>query len=73
MRRAAVGDDLLGHLLGALGVDVGDDDGRALARQRLGVCLADAATGAGDDGDFIFEPHAYPLRVKLERFRPLSQ
>ena len=40
---------------GALGVDVGDHDGRALAGQRLGVRLTDAAAGAGDDGHLLLE------------------
>ena len=42
-RVAALALDAVGHLLRALGVDVGDDDGSALAGQRLGVGLADAA------------------------------
>ena len=32
-------DDPVGHLLGALGVDVGDHHGHALAGERLGVGL----------------------------------
>ena len=32
-----------------------DDDGRALTSQRLGVRLADAATGTGDDGHLVLE------------------
>ena len=54
-RVAALALDPVGDLLRALGVDVGDDNGRALAGQRLGVRLADAATGTGDDGHLVLE------------------
>ena len=54
-RGAAVGVICLGDLLGALGVDVGDHHRRALAGQRLGVRLADAAAGSGDDGHLVLE------------------
>ncbi len=54
-RVAALTLDAVGDLLRALGVDVGHHDGRTLARQRLGVGLADAATGAGDDGHLVVE------------------
>ena len=60
--RAAVGDDLLGHPFGRLGIDIGDDNRGALTGQRLGVRLTDAATGTGDDGDFVLEPHV-PLEL----------
>ena len=39
-----VGDDLLGHLLGAFSVDIGHHHRGAVTGQRLGVGLADAAT-----------------------------
>ena len=61
MAVAAVGDDLLGHPLRRFGIDIGDDDRRTLARQCLGIGLADATTGSGDDGDLVFEPHGFPL------------
>ena len=54
-RVAALALDPVGDLLRALGVDVGDHDRRALAGQRLGVGLADAAAGAGDDRDLVLE------------------
>ena len=74
-RGAAVGHDLLGDLLRALDVDVGDDDRRALTGQRLGVRLADAATGSGDDRRPCSRTaHVFP-RCDYARFRscvPLS-
>ena len=54
-RRPPIGDDLLGHPLAALGVDIGDHHRGALAGQRLGVGLADTATGPGDNGDLVVE------------------
>ena len=55
---AAVGDDLLGDALAGLGVDVRDHHRGAFAGQRLGVGLADAAAGSGDDRDLVVElPH----------------
>jgi hypothetical protein len=42
-RGAALTVDPVGDLLGAVDVDVGDHHGRALAGERLGVGLADAA------------------------------
>ena len=54
-RVATLALDAVGDLLRALGVDVGDDDGGALAGQRLGVRLADAATGTGDDRHLVLE------------------
>ena len=44
--------DSLAH---GVGVDVGDHDARAFARQRQGRGVADAAAGSGDDGDFAGE------------------
>ena len=54
-RVAALAHDAVGDLLRALGVDVGDDDRGALACQRLGVGLADAAAGTGDDRHLVLE------------------
>ena len=54
-RVAALALDAVGDLLRALGVDVGDDHGRALAGQRLGVRLADTAAGSGDDRHLLLE------------------
>ena len=64
-RRSPVGDDLLGHPLGALGVDIGHHHRGALAGQCLGVGLADAATGPGDDRDLLVELHSFPLRSSV--------
>ena len=66
-RVAAFALDAVGDLLGALGVDVGDDDGRTLAGERLRVRLADTAAGAGDDRHLLLElitveTHAQALR-----------
>ena len=54
-RIAAFTLDAVGDLLRTLGVDVGDDDGRALAGERLGVRLADPAAGTGDDRHLLLE------------------
>ena len=54
-RVAALALDAVGDLLRALGVDVGDDHGRTLTGQRLGVRLTDTATGTGDDRDLVLE------------------
>ncbi len=40
-------------VIGGLLVDVGDHDGGALGGQFLGDAAADAAAGAGDDGDLV--------------------
>ena len=48
------------RLLGALGVDVGDDDGRPLGVELLGDRPADALRGAGDDRDPVGELHLLP-------------
>ena len=49
---ASFAGDSLAH---GVGVDVGDHDARAFARQRQGRGVADAAAGSGDDGDFAGE------------------
>ena len=55
MRLAARLGDPRDDLLAAQVVDVGDQDRRALARQRLGAGLADAGGAAGDDGGLAGE------------------
>ena len=57
--RRDLGDDLVGGAVvvaGAVGADAGvvDDDLRALFGEEEGDAAADAAAGAGDDGDFAF-------------------
>jgi hypothetical protein len=47
----------VGGGLGALQVEIGDGDARALAHIGGGDLLADAAGGAGDDGDLVFQAH----------------
>ena len=47
--------DLAGDGVGAGLVQVGDGDGRAGARQGQRAFLANAAGGAGDDGDFYVQ------------------
>ncbi len=47
--------------VGGLLIEVGDHDACALARKGRGDLLADAAGGAGDDGDFVLETHVTKL------------
>ena len=49
--RAVGGDDLLGHLLGAVDVAIGDDDVRAARGEQARGRAADAARAAGDERD----------------------
>ena len=56
--------DPRGHLLRALGVQVGDHDARALGAEPLGDRLADARAGAGDQG--------HPSGERLRRRHPLQ-
>ena len=56
-----LGDDLVGGALLAAGAgggatEVVDDDASALGREAKRLAAANAASGAGDDGDFAFEP-----------------
>ncbi len=46
-------------LVRGLGVDVVDDDGRTGRGERLGISLAEAASGARDDGDLALERPAH--------------
>jgi hypothetical protein len=63
-RRSPVGDDLLGHPLGAFTVDIGHHHRGAVTGQRLGVGLADPTTRPGDDRDLLVElPHLHPSFV----------
>ena len=54
--------DLRGDALGALGVQIGDDDPGALLGKAPGHALAEAGGGAGDDRDLVLEPHLFPTR-----------
>ena len=64
--RAAAGrDDLLRDALAARGVDVVDDDLRALVREALGDALAEARAGAGDDGDLVLQSHGAFVMTSL--------
>src|SRR5262249_44137458 len=45
-----------GRIAGLL-VQIGDRDARSLAYEGFGDLLADAAGGAGHDGNFVLEPH----------------
>ena len=51
-----------GRLFALLGVDVADQNLRALAGEQLGAGKADAAGGAGDDRAFALEPHGRTFR-----------
>ncbi len=64
-RSAELGGDRVGGGL----IDVGDDDLAALAHVGLGNLLADAAGGAGDDGNFVLHTHELILDGWLERRR----
>jgi hypothetical protein len=44
-------------------IDLGDDDMRALRRQSSRIAFADAAAGARDNANLVFEPHRNPLNV----------
>ena len=46
-----------GRVCGAIFAEFGDDDLRTLTHEPLGVRVADAATGPGDDRDLALEPH----------------
>ncbi|MOA20137.1 hypothetical protein D3C78_1405620 [compost metagenome] len=52
---AAGGADFRDHFLGGSGVQVVDHDFRAIGGQLQGDLTADAAAGAGYQGDFAFE------------------
>ena len=56
-RLAARGLDLGGGRVGRVLVQVGDRDLGAFAREDDRDLLADAAGGAGDDGEFVLEFH----------------
>ena len=49
--------DLAGDALGALGVEIGDDDLRALFGETLRHAFAEPRRRAGDDGDLAFQTH----------------
>ena len=53
--------------VGAFLVEVGDGDLGALAHEDAGDLLADAARGAGDDGDLVLETHDCPRRLGVQR------
>src|SRR5262249_31873843 len=55
-RRAGIAELGGGRLRGLL-VEIGDDDARAFAREDPGDVLADAAGGAGHDGNFVLQAH----------------
>ena len=46
-----------GRRIGGVLVQVGDDDVSAFARKHDGDFAADAARGAGDECDFVFQLH----------------
>jgi hypothetical protein len=46
--------DLAGDALGALGIEIGDDDSRALFGKAHRHALAEAGSGTGYDGDLVF-------------------
>ena len=57
----AAGPDLGGDPLGALGVEVGDDDFRALLGKAPRHAFAEAGSGAGDDRNLVLETHVSRL------------
>ena len=58
--------EVVGNCLALLSVDVGYDDACAVLGQLARDGLADALTGAGDNGDFIFKKlHNVCLSVNL--------
>ena len=56
---AAGAGDLLGRLLGALGVEVDDCHLLAFPGQHEGIRLAEAAGGAGDQGNLAGDPEVH--------------
>ena len=61
------GADLGGRGLGRLAVEVGDGDLGAFARIGHGDLPADAAGGAGDDGNLVLQLHGHPsIRGRIE-------
>ena len=62
-QRPSVGRGQLGGCRFGRGrIEIGDHDLRALAGESAGDLLADAARGAGDDGDFVLQAHDALLR-----------
>ncbi len=55
-RATAAGADRGGDFIDAVG-EVGGEHECAFGREQIGGGAADAGAGAGDDGDFVVEPH----------------
>ena len=52
-------------------VNVGNHDARALPRERNRDSLAQARGSSGNDGNFVFQAHAW-LMLPLEQKRPVE-